>query len=95
MQLVIQHYNTRKQEGHFPDSTTSIVLAAVYGGAVALPNQLNTVRGVLTTMGLPIILRQYSVREQGNSRARGETSMIVHGRAGIVPSIYVNDKPLA
>lgn len=92
MQLVIQHYNTRKTEGFFPDSTTSIILAAVYDGTVALPEQINITRAVLVRLGLPITSRQYRVREQGENRTAGETSMIIHGRDSREPHTYVNDQ---
>ncbi|CAK1366609.1 hypothetical protein CB0940_09031 [Cercospora beticola] len=92
MQSVIQHYNSRKQAGLSPDSTTSIVLTAVYGGNIALPNQINTIRLVLDRLGLPIVFQQYRVHEIGEHRREGETSIIVHGRHGRDPRIYVNDR---
>ncbi|KAF2216663.1 hypothetical protein CERZMDRAFT_92737 [Cercospora zeae-maydis SCOH1-5] len=70
MQLVIEHYNTRKR-------------------------QINITRAVLARLGLPITSRQYRVREQGENRTAGETSLIIHGRDSEDPHIYINDELMA
>lgn len=77
----------------FPPAT-SIVLAAVYQENVALPDAVKIIRAVLEKLKLPVRYEEYRVREQGQARASGETSLIIHGRSGVKPQIYVDEKLL-
>ncbi|KAK1061027.1 hypothetical protein LTR74_011368 [Friedmanniomyces endolithicus] len=90
-QQLVRQYQTCQLSGLFPRST-SIVLAAVYRGAVALPDTVITIRRILNMLGLRVVYREYRVREFGQARAEGETTFIMACRqAGQVPEVYVND----
>ncbi|KAK0300011.1 hypothetical protein LTR82_018337, partial [Friedmanniomyces endolithicus] len=93
MQQVINHFNQGRLHGFYPPAT-SIVLAAVYEQSVALPDAVNVIRAVLERLGLPVRYEEHRVREQGQARASGETSLVIHGRSGAKPGIYVNDQLL-
>ena len=91
MQQLVRQYQAGQLSGLFPRST-SIVLAAVYQGAVALPDSVGTIRRLLNGLGLRVVYREYRVREFGQARAEGETTFIMaYRQAGQVPEVYVND----
>lgn len=49
---------------------------------------------MLAGLGLPIIVKEYRVRWAADSRAAGETSMIIERRDGTHPRVNINDELL-
>ncbi|CAK1354037.1 hypothetical protein CB0940_02046 [Cercospora beticola] len=90
MQEIIKIYNTGRAKGLFLEPG-SVVLAAIYNGSVALPDQVNVVKKVLDRLQLPFKYKEYRVREATEDRPTGETSLIIHCAPGQKPQMYVNE----
>lgn len=91
MQEVIDLYGNARKKGMFP-GPSSIVLAAIYDGAIALPHQIDVIKKVLGKLRLAFTYREYNVRNENEDRRDGETSMIIHCTPGARPHLYVNDQ---
>ncbi|GIZ37909.1 hypothetical protein CKM354_000133800 [Cercospora kikuchii] len=90
MAEVVCHFGMGRAAGLFPDAT-GIVLAAVHENEVALSDTVRVIKAVFERLGVPVRFGTYRVRGQGEMRARGETSIFIHGRSGMTPQTYVND----
>lgn len=91
LQRVIQAYNTGRQHNVFPPAT-SVVLAAVYQGNVALPDAVDLIKRVLNRLEIPIMYKEYRVRERRQLRMSGETSIVLRGQSGCDPEVYINNQ---
>lgn len=73
-----------------------VVLDAVFRGAQALPEQVNTIRRALQRLQLPGGIQLYHVPGPTESRASGETSLVIERprQTGQRPQIYLNGQAL-
>lgn len=93
MQEVVKQYRVGEQHGLFPPAA-GVVIAAVYRERLALRDAVTTMRKILEKLGLSVRYEEYRVREQGEARPTGQYSLIIHGRSGLKPQVYFDDKLL-
>lgn len=90
MQSVINLYNEHRQ--FFP-TAQSLIVAAVYNRAPALPDVVETTRRALEHIGLAVRITYYDVLDHGQLRSPGQTSIVIEARGdGSMPTMYVNDR---
>lgn len=88
MNQVTLYYHQSRQS--FPTGSSSWVVCAVFGGAVALPDQQRIMEQGLRDIGLPVDTNQtYLVPFTTDNPDRG--SVFVDGREGII-RVYVEDR---
>ena len=89
MSHFIQFYNTNKR--YFPSGSSSGVVCAVYEGNIALPDQLNIMKGSLEKEGLPVnTSATYKVPFIEEHSDRG--SVLVNGKDSNNVKVYIESK---
>lgn len=85
---VVTYY--QQNQACFPPGKSSLVVGAIFGGSVALPEQVHTVRGILQHHELLPDLASYEVTAGGHpTPAQG--TVFIDARQGS-PLVYVEDR---
>jgi hypothetical protein len=88
MMEVVAHY--QQNQALFPPGRSSLVVGAIFGGSVALPEHISVIRGILHQYGLVPGLAFYEVTAGGHpTPAKG--TVFIDARQGL-PLVYVEDR---
>lgn len=80
----------QQNQAFFPPGRSSLIVGAIFGDAVALPDHLNCIRGLLAQNGLTPSLALYEVTGGGHLDAAKGT-VFIDARQGS-PFVYVEDR---
>ncbi|KAK1021372.1 hypothetical protein LTS16_026556 [Friedmanniomyces endolithicus] len=91
MRQLVKLYAPLARNGLFP-AAQSLVLAAVYDGQYALPDQIGLLARLLRRLQLRSQVLRYPVLPEGADRRIGETSIVIQGVQGSAPDVHVNSR---